>query len=324
MENNESIKQLLIIGNGFDLACGLKSSYKDFFDNYLKSISSTDSKMYWEKYFQNMSYLNSSNDDYTWTDIETQIFTQLQNVEFIIENELLKNRFYENKDELVRKIEISLNGSNSNLNFDSLLQTFYLLKSVFEYYMIGNQLTLNTALNKIKTDLLKLEDHFSSYLTNEIQNANSKIETNNEIATNVFTENSYFIKSRILFATLLLFYMNVNETPFFVPPLERLQETSDSNFISYYLDVQILSKFNIVENYVLSFNYTKPFPFPNLRNIHGNLNNWNIIFGIDYDKVNTFFSNQPTQFTKSYRILENKLNSDMTIPSDLNKILFYF
>ena len=63
MENNESIKQLLIIGNGFDLACGLKSSYKDFFDNYLKSISSTDSKMYWEKYFQNMSYLNSSNDD---------------------------------------------------------------------------------------------------------------------------------------------------------------------------------------------------------------------------------------------------------------------
>lgn len=323
MENNESIKQLLIIGNGFDLACGLKSSYKDFFDNYLKSISSTDSKMYWEKYFQNMSYLNSSNDDYTWTDIETQIFTQLQNVEFIIENELLKNRFYENKDELVRKIEISLNGSNSNLNFDSLLQTFYLLKSVFEYYMIGNQLTLNTALNKIKTDLLKLEDQFSSYLTNEIQNANSKIETNNEIATNVFTENSYFIKSRILFATLLLFYMNVNETPFFVPPLERLQETSDSNFISYYLDVQILSKFNIVENYVLSFNYTKPFPFPNLRNIHGNLNNWNIIFGIDYDKVNTFFSNQPTQFTKSYRILENKLNSDMTIPSDLNKILFY-
>ena len=31
MENNEAIKQLLIIGNGFDLACGLKSSYKDFF-----------------------------------------------------------------------------------------------------------------------------------------------------------------------------------------------------------------------------------------------------------------------------------------------------
>ena len=78
MENTERIKQLLIIGNGFDLACGLKSRYKDFFDNYLSSITSSDSKMYWEKYFQKISYLNSGKDDYSWTDIETQIFIQLQ------------------------------------------------------------------------------------------------------------------------------------------------------------------------------------------------------------------------------------------------------
>ena len=189
--------------------------------------------------------------------------------------------------------------------------------------MIGNQLKLNTALNKIKTDLLKLENHFTNYLSKEIQNANSKIETNNENATNIFTENGYFIKSRILFATLLLFYMNVNQTPFFVPSLEKLQEIADSNLIINTLDDSYLSKFDIVENYVLSFNYTQPFQFPNLRNIHGNLKRRNIIFGIDYDKVNTFFSNQPTQFTKSYRILENKINSDIVIPSDINKILFY-
>lgn len=98
MEKNEAIKQLLIIGNGFDLACGLKSSYKDFFDNYFKSISSTNSKMYWERYFQNMSYFNSDKDDYSWTDIETQIFIQLQNVEFLIENNLLKYKYYINDD----------------------------------------------------------------------------------------------------------------------------------------------------------------------------------------------------------------------------------
>lgn len=323
MEYNRNFKQLLIIGNGFDLACDLKSSYKDFFDNYLKSISSTNSKMYWERYFQNMSYLNTSKDDYSWTDIETQIFIQLQNVEFLIKNELLNNKFYENKDDLINEIEIYLNKSNSNLKLDSLLSTFYLLRSVFENYLIGNSLKLNTTLDKIKKDLLKLENHFTSYLTNEIQNANSKIETNNEIATTIFTENSYFIKSRILFASLLLFRMNINKTPFFVPPLEKLQETADSNLIINTLDVSHLSKFDIVENYVLSFNYTQPFQFPNLRNIHGNLNDKNIIFGIDYDKVNSYFSNQPTQFTKSYRILENKLNSDMVIPSDINKILFY-
>ena len=323
MENNESIKQLLIIGNGFDLACGLKSSYKDFFDNYLKAISSTNSKMYWERYFQKTSYLNNNNDDYSWTDIETQIFIQLQNVEFLIENNLLKYKYYLNEDELKEQINLILTESNKNTTLDSLMNTFYLLYSIFEYSIIDNPLKLNNVLTKIKNDLLKLEKQFTNYLSNEIQNANSKIETNNETATTIFTENSYFIKSRILFATLLLFHINVNDTPLSVPSIEILQKFVNSNLLTETLDVDSLSNFGIVVNYVLSFNYTKPFPFPNIRNIHGNLNNWNIIFGIDYDKVNTFFSNQPTQFTKSYRILENKLNSDMTIPSDLNKILFY-
>ena len=159
MENNEAIKQLLIIGNGFDLACGLKSSYKDFFDNYLNSISSTNSKMYWERYFQNMSYLNSDKGDYSWTDIETQIFIQLQNVEFLIENNLLKYKYYVNKDLLTEQINIILTESNKNTSLDSLVHTFYLLYSIFENSIINNSLKLNRVLSKIKNDLLKLEKH---------------------------------------------------------------------------------------------------------------------------------------------------------------------
>ena len=322
MENNESIKQLLIIGNGFDLACGLKSSYKDFFDNYLNPISSTSSKMYWEQYFKIMSYLN---DDYSWTDIETQIFMQLQNIEFLIENNLLKSKYYADRDSLEEQINFILTENNKNATLDSLMNTFYLLYSIFEYSIIDNSLKLNNVLSKIKNDLLKLEGHFTKYLRNEIQNANNKIEKNNENATNIFTENGYFIKSKLLFATLLLFHINVNvsETPLSMPPIEILHNTANSNLTINNLDVCYLSNFDNVENYVLSFNYTNPFQFSNLRNIHGNLMNGNIIFGIDYDKVNTFFSNQPTQFTKSYRILENKLNSNIVIPADINKILFY-
>lgn len=324
MENTERIKQLLIIGNGFDLACGLKSRYKDFFDNYLSSITSSDSKMYWEKYFQKISYLNSGKDDYSWTDIETQIFIQLQNVELLIDNNLINRRYYEYENELIEEIEISLEKSNSKLNLESILDTFYLLWNLFEYNMIGNQLKLNTALNKIKKDLLELEEHFTNYLSNEMQNANSKIETNNEIAINSFPENDYFIKSRILLLTLLLFYTDINTTTYISQNLEDLQNKSDSmSLIDDLLDIQYLSNSNIIKNYVLSFNYTQPFQITNQRNIHGNLKHRNIIFGIDYDKVNSYFSNQPTQFTKSYRILENKLNSDMVIPSDIDKILFY-
>ena len=41
-QSNKEIKQLIILGNGFDLACGLKSSYSDFLNiglnNYLDKI----------------------------------------------------------------------------------------------------------------------------------------------------------------------------------------------------------------------------------------------------------------------------------------------
>lgn len=33
MQPKMTTEQLLIIGNGFDLACGLKSKYTDFFDS---------------------------------------------------------------------------------------------------------------------------------------------------------------------------------------------------------------------------------------------------------------------------------------------------
>ena len=31
-------KQLIVLGNGFDLECGLKSSYKDFFEQHFAEI----------------------------------------------------------------------------------------------------------------------------------------------------------------------------------------------------------------------------------------------------------------------------------------------
>ena len=36
INNENSMQQLLILGNGFDLACGLNSTYKAFFDHILK------------------------------------------------------------------------------------------------------------------------------------------------------------------------------------------------------------------------------------------------------------------------------------------------
>ena len=88
------------------------------------------------------------------------------------------------------------------------------------------------------------------------------------------------------------------------------------------LSLQI-DRYNQIENWILSFNYTIPLNFKRLRNVHGNIIDRNIIFGIDYDKVNSLFDNEPVNFTKSFRILDSKINNS-TIPlSNLDYILFF-
>ncbi len=73
--------QLLILGNGFDLHCGLQSSYKDFFQS---TILDTIGKQFalhrmkagvsgfWEAFLLEY-YKIYRNDNYNWCDIETII-----------------------------------------------------------------------------------------------------------------------------------------------------------------------------------------------------------------------------------------------------------
>lgn len=56
MENNKIINQLLIIGNGFDLACGLKSSYNDFFEYIFDENNCSDYRFnFWICIFKELS-----------------------------------------------------------------------------------------------------------------------------------------------------------------------------------------------------------------------------------------------------------------------------
>ncbi|HFE9497204.1 TPA: hypothetical protein ACGAXP_001974, partial [Streptococcus agalactiae] len=62
-------------------------------------------------------------------------------------------------------------------------------------------------------------------------------------------------------------------------------------------------------------------------NIHGTLNDKNIIFGIDYDSLIDIQKDKnvtlPVEFTKSYRILQNGNIFQYPIPSELTFIKFY-
>lgn len=74
-------KQLLILGNGFDLHCGLKSSYKDFFrytilDTIGEHFNLAQMKAgvsgFWEGLLMEY-YKIYGNVDYSWCDIESII-----------------------------------------------------------------------------------------------------------------------------------------------------------------------------------------------------------------------------------------------------------
>ena len=74
--------QLLILGNGFDLHCGLKSSYKDFFrasilDTYSEHNGfpnmEQDCEGFWESLLFRYYMKFNKQTNYNWCDIETII-----------------------------------------------------------------------------------------------------------------------------------------------------------------------------------------------------------------------------------------------------------
>lgn len=47
------MNRIILIGNGFDLAHGLKTSYKDFYDDYWKRLSAAIVKKRYHRYSDN-------------------------------------------------------------------------------------------------------------------------------------------------------------------------------------------------------------------------------------------------------------------------------
>lgn len=290
MKNNEIIERLFIFGNGFDLSCGLKSSYSDFFNDIFCLNPETyeeDSKNnFWLKLFKELSnyskpLLNN------WTDIETQILFQLKNIEFLFDSYLILNLGnIEDSSNLKSKIAYEIDRPTTKmksiLDVDSILITYQLLKKEYKHFEIKQ---FNKIQQKLKADLIKLEKYFQDYLTNHLK---SKLEV--EVSTDDI-------------ATLLSDYRY--RTSSLIKHLTK--QYSGNNSIDYYL----------------SFNYTSPYNNRLIRNIHGTLEKGNIIFGIDYDKAKNNFNKPPIEFTKSYRILENKAISTVNISNDLDYICFY-
>ena len=290
MENNEAIKQLLIIGNGFDLACGLKSRYNDFFYDLYKenpqNYRITEEKNYWFKLFEGVVKFDEKS-TLGWTDIELQILIELMNIEFIYNIDLLLNLdSFESEDSIKAYISSFIyTKSNENKHYDedSVLNTFIVFTQTFHKIDVLNK---RATFDILKNDLKNFENAFATYLKNELERNNDE-----------YTSRTSQLLNKLL--------------------IQKNPCCTKKQYQSIKSDISTNSE------QIISFNYTQSSIADSIRYIHGNLEDKNIIFGIDYDNVSNLFNYHPLEFTKSYRILENKLNSKVSISSDIKNILFY-
>ncbi|OAL08066.1 hypothetical protein A7X72_01799 [Lactococcus garvieae] len=310
VEKEKPFNQLVILGNGFDLACGLKSTYKHFFKYIFDKKESKDN--YWYHIFKSLydeqTVLNG------WTDIEKQILIELKNIEKLYSNGILM------EGEKIVKTQLddflSYYSSNSSLSLTaSVITSLY-----SDYYNIPSKKLFQ---EQLIAKLLLLEEDFCKYLIEQINIEDNQIddffsETKNEDL------NNYYIKSLIIG-----YYILTSELPDF--SIQHLQNalkdiTKYDSFDLFLKEVDTINNLffeDDIMNSILSFNYTEPLKKLNLRNIHGALSEENILFGIDYDKLKDNFTEPPIEFSKSYRILESGRDTKMNISSDIDIIKFY-
>ena len=298
---NKSLKQLIVLGNGFDLACGLKSTYSDFFDYiYGQQIVNTSSNNFWYDIFKDYKQESIEN----WADIEEQILIQLKNIEYLYnEKILIEGRGGSETSSLAESEHKESNiPNNLYVTLEFLLRYFVKVRSE------------KTTQNILKKQLLILEDDFRKYLLSITKNnADDGIHY------------KYYMKSKVLNKYIQLCNSSESHNSDLVSKLEDTTLYNQYSLVNKFDETlsKIYKEKNSDENLVLTFNYTKVWDVENIRNIHGDLDNGNIIFGIDYDKLNNNFKKAPIEFSKSYRVLENGLTSTFDISSDIDIIKIY-
>ncbi|EOI55480.1 AbiH family protein [Enterococcus gilvus] len=305
-------QNLLVIGNGFDLTCRLKSSYTDYFNSkfpenlkksldsliplfetfYFKSVDDNDlnfnvyslgleeSTLYgvpdginiWDL----IIYYGIKGLPDKWSDVESRI------LEFLVYNPEIDGP----KQNIPNFSQLKGPMQSSDKLFDGKEYSSYFYSQLINFAAAKFKLP-NPSNSKgiLLSELKKFEDHFTKYL----------LGLTNDDGSYSFTRNA-----------------------------DELLHAIVNQAASSHTSSQA----------VLSFNYTTPLSSSELanmqmnwRNIHGQLADNNIIFGIDQNKIKV--TDVAYQFTKTYRQLieENggtdHSNSFLPEKNKIGTIIFY-
>ncbi len=314
------MSKLLVIGNGFDLHCGLQSTYNDFFEYLLKqkrfsnqleqthSIGDT-ANLWWALFYAN----KDDNRKWFWKDIEDLMF-----------------HFLFKKDE------------TDYINIDAFLNV--LISAKDKLFSFDFLITMEEIPNRKMASFLQIifyHGGFERFTKQDITESVTKsFGFNQEIDYNRFNSRNFVIKSEDELVDILKTDLIEIENEF----AKYLNSQLGNRHVDYKsnLTIERLTGLSVVNSdttkdlQILSFNYTRlgvswggdtRFGI-NLKNIHGTFLNDDhpeIIFGVDSFNVNPkhpFYI-----FTKTFRVsfIETKNNKyeSQIVLKDIKEIIIY-
>lgn len=319
--------QLLILGNGFDLHCGLRSSYKDFFRHCILDTNGEhyDLKQmkvgvsgFWEcllfDYYKMFGEI-----DYNWCDIEAIIRDAVWLVVFgekYAESSNINHGLWKSALECTK---LNRDPHDESKNMSDLIRKYlYIYCAMFIYDLLAcnknysDKEKLQLLINQILQELHNFEKRFCKYIRDNIVNPQDEKELNTK----------YIINAVNLLAQI---------TGFSTPDYEELDDVIEMDEEEVWDDTfpyraigkrkevgELTSDFSkLCYTNILSFNYTNLFDILGVKspcvysNVHGKLCSVqcteeckasNIIFGIDDTLIQSKDLNSELRlFSKTYR-----------------------
>lgn len=298
---------LVIIGNGFDLTCKLRSSYNDFFyskfdskiTKSLESLKSIFEEFYTselEKKVVNFSVYDYGSEEPTPFEIPEQI--NIWDLIIYFGKESLPTKWSDVESRILEFLIYDSSSSKNKLNIPN-------------FYDMNDNYPL---IEKLYDENGEYSSYFYSQLVIFVA---AKFKLQNPSSS-----------KEILLEELKMFEMNFSEYLLGLLDAEGWYFYNENAIALFQNIVQQGGSTGLVSQNVLSFNYTTPFSPKEInsmklkwQNIHGRLSDGNTIFGIDQDKVKV--TDISYQFTKTYRQLLQKNDeqkAEQTILPEREKI----
>lgn len=293
------MSELLVLGNGFDVACGLKSNYTDFYnDRYLEIDKVTEKRIFKEI----NEILNKNIEDIEDVSLLYDEEIKVSFWDFIFCQERLSGKNWTDVEEVLAykinyfsNLYLVFDGPNNDVHISKFHDTDISAIEISDF-------NPTTTINMITSEFRKLAKIFLIFI--KVRYSNIKVTS------------SQFDISNILLKELILFEEN------FQIYLSNEVKNNTNYLQKFSVLYNHLTKVNIgqyekpvdYELYVLSFNYTTfeggnfAFPLVTYNNVHGQLSMKDNIFGIDItrDKHRDSYmidERFEDEFLKTYRTL---------------------